>query len=97
MGKIILAAIIWPLVTLLLAWWAGTVFSLLWLWYVVPHGIVALTWKQCGVGYLAFKLAKWHAPQNEPEDSRTDSEKIMAALGALAFPWLVLLVGWWLK
>jgi len=95
--KVVLAAIVWPLTALYFAWCAGLVFSKLWLWYVVPHGHGALTWQQCGIGYLALRLAKLKRPSAEPPDTRTTEEILLEALAAFCFPWIVLLLGWWLK
>lgn len=99
-----LFAILAPIVTLFifgasfLGWFAnGFVAAHLWAWFAVPLGMRQFGWTTFAAVFMAKSL--FGAPKTT---SDTDKEESGAAIASkliigLAWPWFVLLMGWWIK
>lgn len=96
-GLPLLIALVGPFVVAYQAWSTGYILTRLWSWYAVPLGLPAIASKAFIALWLARRVLRGFPSENEPVDSRTPREKYMQGLLSWAGPWILLLVGWWLR
>lgn len=71
----------------------GFVASRIWEWHAVPNlGVRHASWQVCGALILVVRLISYGGCKPDPANN-----KWPVALTLLAAPWLVLLMGWWLR
>lgn len=71
--------------------------SLLWTWFAVPLGLRAITWVTFAGASCLLAITRIRLSKAERKDDRETSEKVVAWLGYLAAPWLILMVAWCIK
>lgn len=79
-------------------WFAnGFVLAHMWSWYAVPLGAPVVGWVTFA-GALMAKAILTGIPATPESDKKPDMAKAGATLiVGLAWPWMVLLIAWWLK
>ena len=94
-GVIVAIAVFFAIV-IGLSIYRGWALSYLWQWFMVPIGLPALSVPQCiGVALVITFLT--HQYYREPEDKRTDNEKITAGVITVLGPLVTLGFGWCVK
>jgi hypothetical protein len=73
------------------------VLSRLWLWYAVPQGLMALTWKPFAGLVLGLTVIGRKKHGAEPADARTLTTRALHFVGYVLVPWMALAVGWVLR